>query len=116
MPDQQAAPAYPGGSVKRAPSNYDESMVHAFHDNARAFDNLRRYATSIERAQHSAISELLKLQKQRRIQEIGSVSQKSVDSSKKEFAVPRNSLKSAIVHLSEYEHHTPGHFPNPESA
>jgi hypothetical protein len=121
---EQAAPPHPGASVKRAPSNHDESMAQAFHNNAKAFDNLRRYSTSIERAQHKAISELLKLQKQRKIQEIGSVSQKpeqppkqfSADAAIQDLPVPQDSPKSAIVHLSEYEHHTPGHLANPESA
>jgi hypothetical protein len=72
---EQAAPSYPGASVRKAPSNHDESMAQAFHGNAKAFDNLRRYSTSIERACHNAINELLKLQKQRKIAEIGSVSQ-----------------------------------------
>jgi hypothetical protein len=127
---EQSAPPYPGASVKRAPSNHDESMVQAFHGNAKAFDNLRRYSTSIERAQHNAINELLKLQKPRRIPEIGSVSQKpgqpaeefsafsaqfSADSAIKDLSIPQDSPKSAIVHLNEHEHHTPGHLTNPES-
>ena len=55
--------------------NYKVAMLRAFLDNTKEFDNLRRYATSIERAYHNAIAELTKLQKQREIHEIGSVSQ-----------------------------------------
>ena len=36
-------------------------MLRAFLDNTKEFDNLRRYATSIERAYHNAIAELTKL-------------------------------------------------------
>jgi hypothetical protein len=50
-------------------------MTRAFHANAKAFDNLRRYTTPIERAYHRAIAELTKLQKERKKSEIGSVSQ-----------------------------------------
>jgi hypothetical protein len=69
------APAGPGASVKRPPANHDEAMAQAFHANAKAFDNVRRYATAIERAYHNAIAELIKLQKERKKTEIGSVSQ-----------------------------------------
>jgi hypothetical protein len=70
------APAGPGASVKRPPANHDEAMAQAFHANAKAFENIRRYATTIERAYHNAINELVKLQKERKKSEIGSVSQK----------------------------------------
>ncbi len=70
------APAGPGASVKRPPANHAEAMAQAFHANAKAFDNVRRYATAIERAYHNAITELIKLQKERKKTEIGSVSQK----------------------------------------
>ena len=70
-------PAVPGVTKLRAPANHDEAMLRAFLNNTKEFDNLRRYATPIERAYHNAIAELTKLQKQRRIQEIGSVSQSS---------------------------------------
>ena len=55
--------------------NHKVAMLRAFLDNTKEFDNLRRYATPIERAYHNAIAELTKLQKQREIHEIGSVSQ-----------------------------------------
>jgi hypothetical protein len=71
----QIPPAGPGGSVKRPPANHDEAMAQAFHANAKAFENIRRYATSIERAYHNAINELVKFQKERKKSEIGSVSQ-----------------------------------------
>ena len=41
-------------------------MLRAFHDNTKEFDNLRRYATTIERACRNAIAEVTKLQKQRK--------------------------------------------------
>jgi len=78
--EQQAQPPQPAGregiTVTRAPENHDHAMVVAFEKFNKAFDNLRRYTTPIERAYHNAIAELTKLQKQRKIQEIGSVSQK----------------------------------------
>jgi hypothetical protein len=51
-------------------------MVLAFEQFHKAFDNIRRYSTPIERAYHAAIAELAKLQKERKKSEIGSVSQK----------------------------------------
>jgi hypothetical protein len=59
----------------RTLANHDDAMARAFHENAKAFDNLRRYTTPIERAYHNAIAELTKLQKERKKSEIGSVSQ-----------------------------------------
>jgi hypothetical protein len=88
---EQAAPPYPGASVNRAPSNHDESMAQAFHGNAKAFENLRRYATPIERAYHNAINELLRLQKQRKNSEIGSVSQKPEQPPKQFSAISADS-------------------------
>ena len=73
---ERIAPIVPGASVKRCPQTDDKAMAQAFHANAKAFDNVRRYATSIERAYHNSIAELLKLQKERKKSEIGSVSQK----------------------------------------
>ncbi len=72
---EPVAPAYPGALCLRTPANPEVAMLRAFLDNTKEFDNLRRYTTPIERAYHIAISELTKLQKQRRIHEIGSVSQ-----------------------------------------
>jgi len=72
---EQIAPVYPSGSVKRPPASHDEAMAQAFHANAKAFENIRRYATSIERAYHNAIAQLRMLQKERKKSEIGSVSQ-----------------------------------------
>ena len=80
LQQQEAQPLQSAGqegiTVCRAPENHDHAMVVAFEKFNKAFDNLRRYTTPIERAYHNAIAELTKLQKQRKIQEIGSVSQK----------------------------------------
>ncbi len=70
-----APPTAPGKSRMRTPADHDEAMARAFRDNAKAFDNLRRYATPIERAYHNAIAKLTKLKKQRKNSEIGFVSQ-----------------------------------------
>jgi hypothetical protein len=93
---EQAAAAHPGASVKRAPANHDQSIAQAFLENAKAFDNVRRYATSIERTFHTALAELQKLQKERKNSESGSVSQKPEPA--KEFSAisALNSANSAI--------------------
>jgi hypothetical protein len=58
----------------------DEAIATAFHENSKAFDNLRRYETTIERSYYKALTELRNLQTERRKLEqskpIGSVSQK----------------------------------------
>ena len=54
----------------------DAALAASFHANNREFDKLRRYTTTIERSYYRAITELRKLQKQRKKSEIGSVSQK----------------------------------------
>src|SRR6185295_13246531 len=78
---KEAQPPPPAGregiTVTRAPENHDHAMVVAFEKFNKAFDNLRRYTTPIERAYHNTIAELTKLQKQKKIEEIGSVSQKA---------------------------------------
>jgi hypothetical protein len=53
----------------------DARVADCFHSNAKQFDNLRRYETTIERSYYRAITELRKLQKERRKSEIESVSQ-----------------------------------------
>src|SRR6185295_18809039 len=58
----------------RAPENHENAMVRAFEGQMKAFDNIRRYSTPIERAYHRAIADLTKLQKERKKSEIGSVS------------------------------------------
>jgi hypothetical protein len=75
MPTLEASPVIPGACHMRTLANHDDAMARAFHENAKAFDNLRRYTTPIERAYHNAIAELTKLQKERKKSEIGSVSQ-----------------------------------------
>lgn len=69
------------GRIKMRAIDYDELMAAAFHANAKAFDNLRRYETAIERSYYKAMAELRKLQAERRQQQqqsqpTGSVSQK----------------------------------------
>lgn len=72
---EPSTPAYPGAMCLRTPANPEVAMVTGFLDHTKEFDNLRRYTTPIERAYHNAIAELTRLQKQRKINEIGSVSQ-----------------------------------------
>jgi hypothetical protein len=72
---QPSASSFQPRSPDRPPADDGKAMMRAFHENAKAFDNLRRYATPIERAYHNAIAELTKLQKERKKCEIGSVSQ-----------------------------------------
>ena len=80
MPNLQATPkVVKGGRIEMLPTDPDEAMAAAFHANAKAFDNLRRYETAIERSYYKAIAELRKLQAERRQQQshpTGSVSQK----------------------------------------
>jgi hypothetical protein len=103
---EQAAPACPEASVKRAPANHDQAMAQAFLENAKAFDNMRRYATSIERAFHAALLELQKLQKQRKNSEIGSVSKKP--EIPKEFkAFPNGPSTHIPVGSREIQEHQP---------
>jgi hypothetical protein len=76
LPIEEPQPGQEQPTRMRAPETHDSALAQAFHNNAKAFDNLRRYATPIERAYHKAIAELTTLQKQRKNSEIGSVSQK----------------------------------------
>jgi hypothetical protein len=103
---EQAAPAHPEASVKRAPANHDHAMAQAFLENAKAFDNVRRYATSIERTFHAALAELQKLQKQRRNSEIGSVSQKP-ELPKQSSAI--SALNSANSAFKAFDKNDPSH-------
>ena len=52
----------------------DDQLTACFHSNSKQFDNIRRYETTIERSYYRAITELRKLQKERKKTEIGSVS------------------------------------------
>ena len=54
----------------------DDQLTAGFHANSNQFDNIRRYETTIERSYYRAITELRKLQKERRKTELESVSQK----------------------------------------
>ena len=54
----------------------DAALAECFHANSREFDKLRRYTTTIERSYYRALTELRKLQKERKKPAIGSVSQK----------------------------------------
>src|SRR3954452_7032824 len=76
MPNLEPVPINTGGTKLRAIRDHEQAMARAFVQNAKVFDNLRRYTPPIERAYHNAIAELTKLQKQRKKEEIGSVSQK----------------------------------------
>ncbi len=51
-------------------------LADCFHANAREFDKLRRYTSTIERCYYRALTELGKLQQERKKSAIGSVSQK----------------------------------------
>jgi hypothetical protein len=59
-----------------AADDHDSRVAECFHANGKQFDNLRRYATTIERAYYRALDELRNLQKERNKCAIGSVSQK----------------------------------------
>jgi hypothetical protein len=69
---------------ERPPADGTIAAAQCFNENAKTFDNLRRYETAIERAYYRAIDHLVKLQKERRATEekqtpnpeIGIVSQK----------------------------------------
>jgi len=70
MPNLEASPkAAKGGRTEMLPTDPDEAAATAFHVNAKAFDNLRRYETTIERSYYRAITELRKLQTERRRQQ-----------------------------------------------
>ena len=65
------------------PIDPEEALAIAFHNNAQAFDRLRRHEATIERSYYKTINELRKLQTERRLQQppappIGSVLQKPV--------------------------------------
>ncbi len=54
----------------------DDQLTACFHSNSKQFDNIRRYETTIERSYYRAITEIRKLQKERKKTELESVSQK----------------------------------------
>jgi hypothetical protein len=94
--------------VVRAPKNHDNAMAAAFDKFNKAFDNLRRYTTPIERAYHNAIAELAKLQKQRKIQEIGSVSQKvQTATAEPRFLEATEPIQAPQTRLTEYDDTNP---------
>src|SRR4051794_40426505 len=83
MPDLNATSRTVGGKPVQMRIDPEEALAAAFHDNAKAFDRLRRHETTIERSYYKAINELRKLQTERRLQQppappIGSVLQKPV--------------------------------------
>ena len=100
MPNLQATPkAVQGGRIEMLPTDPDEATAAAFHANAKAFDNLRRYETAIERSYYKAMAELRKLQAERREQQpTGSVSQKQPPAQNQPAAEPPEApmLKSDI--------------------
>jgi hypothetical protein len=67
------------GRTEIVPVDPEEALATAFHTNTQAFENLRRYEAAIERSYYKAITELRKLQQERRAQApaepIGFVSQ-----------------------------------------
>jgi hypothetical protein len=75
MPSMEEDPTDSSGTQVRVPKNHDNAMARAFERDFKAFDNIRRYSTPIERAYHKGIAELIKLQKERKKPEIGFVSQ-----------------------------------------
>lgn len=54
----------------------DAALAACFHANAREFDKLRRYTTTIERSYYRALAGLRNLQKERKKSAVGFVSQK----------------------------------------
>jgi hypothetical protein len=80
MPALNSTPKFIGRNPEPNPIDADDAMATAFHSNSKAFDNLRRYETTIERSYYKAMAELRKLQAERRqlepVQPIGFVSQK----------------------------------------
>ena len=73
--------------IAKCSADPDDQITHCFHSSSEQFDNIRRYETTIERSYYRAITELRKLQKERKKTEIGSVSQK-----------PMASIRPAISH------------------
>jgi hypothetical protein len=69
MPALEGSPRHVGGKLQVVPVDPDEALASAFHANAKAFDNLRRYEAAIERSYYKAIAELRKLQSSRQKEE-----------------------------------------------
>ena len=83
MPNFNSSSSRVSGKTVVVPADPEEALAEAFHNNAKAFDRLRRHETTIERSYYKAINELRKLQTERRLQQppappIGSVLQKPV--------------------------------------
>ena len=81
MPGLNASSRNFGGKTVVVRVDPEEALAEAFHNNAQAFDRLRRHEATIERSYYKAINELRKLQTERRLQQpvappIGSVLQK----------------------------------------
>ena len=62
--------------ISKCSPDPDDQVTACFHSSSKQFDNIHRYETTIERSYYRAITELRKLQKERKKTEIGSVSQK----------------------------------------
>ncbi len=62
--------------IKKCSLDPDDQLAACFHSNSKQFDNIRRYETTIERSYYRAITELRKIQKERKKSEVESVSQK----------------------------------------
>ena len=69
----------------------DAALAECFHANAREFDNLRRHTTAIERGYYRALTQLAKLQKERKKSTIGFVSQK-----RRQCSIPSLNSKSHL--------------------
>jgi hypothetical protein len=86
MPDLKPSPRHFGGKTHMVTIDPEQALATAFHNNAQAFDRLRRHEATIERSYYKAINELRKLQTERRLQQppqppappIGSVLQKPI--------------------------------------
>ena len=74
-------------AVAKCSPDPDGQLTQCFHSSSKQSDHIRRYETTIERSYYRAITELRKLQKERKKTEIGSVSQK-----------PATSIRAAINH------------------
>ena len=62
--------------IAKCSADPDDQITHCFHSSSEQFDNIRRYETTIERCYCRVITEIRKLQKERKKTELESVSQK----------------------------------------
>jgi hypothetical protein len=69
LPSMEPTPALPGKIRMRPPADHDEALMLGLHAHAADLDKFRRYEAAIERSYYKAISQLQKLQIDRRKQE-----------------------------------------------